>query len=119
MRYKLLLPLYGFDGIVFTTKTGSVVATGYTRVVCGGRGPYIEFEDRHIVFDAFYVPDHEVWRLDSCIAYYDEYRSLTDHVMLYHQKKTVKYADYKIGMYYMSPYDLISDLYPILIRNIL
>lgn len=107
--------------IQFKTSTGLVVANGYTRVVIGGRGPYIEFYDWMMVKDAIYVPQQEQWRVvdpkASMWHYYEEYRSRDKaYVKCYHQLRTVDYADYRPGMWYISPFELTTDQYPVLVN---
>lgn len=118
-RSRLVLPECSTDeGVEFYTNDRTLVAIGYNRVVIGDRGPYIEFSDGHIVKDGFGVPPDEAWRLKSQVAYYCEYRSKDEsYVKLYYQRRTVGYADYLLGLYYMSPFDLTSDVYPILIGD--
>lgn len=102
------------------TKCGFLVATGYERIVLGKRGPYIEFVDDQIIRDNLHIPDDQMWRLTS-LSYYDEYRTKVDNVKVYLQKRTVDYADYLIGRWYISPFDLRTDklqeLIEPLIRN--
>jgi len=86
------------------TKTGLHLSDGYIRIVLGGRGPYVEFYRENINWDSFFIPDFEKRRIDSKKHYYIECRSVdSEYVKLYIQKKTVKYADYKIGLCYISP----------------
>ena len=92
--------------IDFFTKSGKLLATGYERIVIGERGPYIEFSNQHIIFDHIFPPLGEKHRIGNDTYYYDEYRSVENYVKIYHQKRTVKYADYKIGFYYISPAEL-------------
>jgi hypothetical protein len=61
---RLRIPLSGNDYARFETNTGLHVATGYTRVVIGGRGPYIEFLPGHLVWDSLHIPDEEKYRLE-------------------------------------------------------
>lgn len=91
------------------TKSGLKVAIGYERIVIGGRGPYIEFVDEQVIQDNFIVPEDQRWRFTSSSSYYNEYRTSQDNVKIYHQKKTVDYADYKIGFWYISPFDLKTE----------
>lgn len=91
------------------TKSGLKVATGYERIVIGGRGPYVEFSDDQVVQTNFLVPEDQKWRFTSSNSYYNEYRTVQDNVKIYHQKKTVDYVDYKIGMWYISPFDLKTE----------
>lgn len=84
-----------------------LLASGYSRVVIGKRGPYIEFAESHILKENFHIPQAEEYRETNNVCYYIEHRSNDEsYVKLYHQKRRVAYADYKIGMYYISPFDL-------------
>ena len=91
-------------------KDGTPLATGYIRVVHGGRGDYVELSREQIIWDNFRVPANQAWRLLpewADRAYYVEWRSTGDsNVMLYDQKRLVGYADYKIGMLYIAPNDI-------------
>lgn len=99
----------------FYTRYGLKIAVGYNRIVYGGRGPYIEFDERHLRFKNLFIPQDSIWRIHSNKAFYVEYRSVCpSYVKVYFQKKPVRYADYKIGLYYISPFDLeniIKDEY--------
>jgi len=105
----------------------SVLATGYTRVVYGDHGPYVEFEEHHL--------DMSEWpkvKEKSRNAFYDERFTKDGKIMLYVQKKSVKnvpnpprkgyfssfnnraegYADYKPGKFYVSALDLQIKVKP-------
>ena len=102
----------------FYSKHGKLLlAHAYYRVVIGQRGPYVEFDTAHIEWDKFYVPDDQIYRHTSKVVYYDEWRSKDiGNVKLYMQKRTVTYADYKIGRCYMSPFDLCTEsLTPVIV----
>jgi hypothetical protein len=106
---RMILPLVGENNIIFFTKSNLIVARGYNRVVIGDRGPYIEFDSYQIIknFHKIDNPSHK---------YYEEYRSnCKSNVKIYYQLLPVNYADYKIGKFYISPFDLTSDKYAILI----
>jgi hypothetical protein len=91
------------------TTSGLEVANGFTRIVHGGRGDYVEFLPEQILMANLHVPSQERWRLNSGVAYYNEYRSNDlAYVKFYRQKRAVKYADYKIGMWYASPSELLG-----------
>lgn len=117
---RLILPEEpGEDEIIFYTKSGLEVARWYERVVIGDRGPYIEFCGEMLTKDGIYVPDNQKWRLDNYTCFYNEWRTNDEcFVKIYNQKRLVNYADYKIGMWYISPFDLTSNLYPELIRKL-
>lgn len=102
---RLKVPI-GKTTLDLFTKSGLKVATGYERIVIGGRGPYIEFSDEQVLQENIMVPEDQRWRFTNLNSYYNEYRTVQDNVKIYHQKKTVDYADYKIGMWYISPFDL-------------
>ena len=106
---RLTIPLDGGKQ-PFTTHRGLLVAKGHTRVVIGGRGPYIEFSSDQIVLGNISIPDAEKHRLGNNLYFYDEYRSNDEcQVKIYHQKKTVAYADYRVGMWYICPTLLRTD----------
>jgi len=88
-----------------TTNTDVQVTIGFKRIVHGGRGDYVEISNNQIIKNALHIPVDQRWRIDSNRAYYIEYRT-DDNVKFYLQKKEVDYADYKIGMWYVSPRDL-------------
>ena len=93
------MPLY--------TNTGILLLTGYTRVVIGGRGPYVEFINTDIVFSNIHIPTNQKYRFNNPNVYYLEYRSNdASNVKIYYQLKTVNYADYRINYGYISPFDL-------------
>ena len=109
-KKRLRIPLEGNPEPKFFTKSGTLVAIGYRRVVIGGRGPYIEFHIRDIQWNEFYVPEEEQYRATSGAVFYEEWRSIdASFVKLYLQKRRVAYADYKPGMVYISPFDLLSS----------
>lgn len=116
---RMILPLAGLADIEFYTKNGTLLARGYERVVIGKRGPFIEFTDDSIVKEAIAIPPDQKWRLDPLYdhVFYYEYRTIdVSSVKLYFQQKTVEYADYKIGYWYVSPFDLTTAEFPVLVK---
>lgn len=106
---RLKIPVNGSD-ISLYTRSGLCVAHGYIRVVIGGRGPYIEFDPSQILIDSFHIPKDQEYRQTDRRVYYVEFRSNDEsNVKLYYQKKTVQYADYKIGLMYISLFDLKTN----------
>jgi len=98
------LALEGEPRVRLHTFAGTHIATGYQRIVVGGRGAYIELSAEQINHAAFQIPANAEWRLTNPNAYYTEYRSDDAAcVKLYHQRRLVDYADYRIGMYYLAP----------------
>lgn len=84
-------------------KNGTLFATGYNRIVHGGRGDYVEFEEYHIIPKLYSKFDNQPTD-DLDIYYWWLYPETDRNTKVYLQKKTVKYADYRIGKYYVSPY---------------
>ena len=60
-RLKILLE--GDNHTRFETSTGLHVATGYTHIVIGQRGPYVEFNPEQIILENLHVPGTERNRL--------------------------------------------------------
>lgn len=90
-------------------KDGTLFANGYERVVHGGRGDYVELTKEQIsvkIVSHFNQPLPDVINLDEEYYYYWlEPEGRTEKI--YWQIKTVSYADYKPGYYYISP-DLLK-----------
>ena len=86
-------------------KEGTLLLNGYNRVVHGQRGDYIEFEFENIQTNL--TSYYNLKSLDELInkGYYYQwlYPNNLKDIKIYYQLKTVKYADYKIGKYYISP----------------
>jgi hypothetical protein len=116
----LQIPLSGNDHTRFETSTGLHVAAGYTRVVIGGRGPYVEFLPSHLIWDSLHIPDEEKYRLEhpwKDKVFYVEWRTKDQsNVKVYDQKRTVDYADYKVGLFYISPFDLFVEGEPVITK---
>lgn len=96
------------------------MATGYTRIVIGERGPYIEFLPGHLVWDSLHMPDEEKYRTEhpwKDRVFYVEWRSNDESkVKVYEQKRTVDYSDYKVGLLHISPFDLLVNGEPVIIK---
>lgn len=106
-NYILNADKNGNPNIELYSKDGFKLSKGYTRIVIGGRGPYVEFNEEQIDFKSFHIPKDQLYRLTDRRVYYIELRSIDEsNVKLYYQLQTVAYADYKIGMLYISPHDL-------------
>lgn len=95
--------------------TDKVIAEQYTRVVIGGQGPYIEFDPSHIILPLKTKPGQEYrghGRYSDCKFFWLMPLGYPA-VKIYHQRGTVDYADYKVGMMYIDPnlLDWEDDLY--------
>jgi len=102
---RMLIPLYGDNYTNFYGPSGNLLACGYTRVVIGKRGPYIEFESDMINWDEWTNGGVTL----SSHFYYIEYRSVIDNIKAYKQRYRVDYADYIPGKVYISPFDIVTS----------
>ena len=97
----------------FYAPDGTLLAKGCLRLVCGGRGDYLEFAQEHICWENFHIPADQAYRLSPPWderVFYIEFRSNgPSNIKLYFQRRLVSYADYRIGCCYLSPDDLIDD----------
>lgn len=96
-------PLYSLDG----TK----LCTGYTRIVIGDYGAFVEISPDQICQQTIHCkPGQEFRANDPRFSENVKYLWMTakDHsdCKIYLQKKSVNYADYIPGMYYISPYEV-------------
>lgn len=108
-REMCLLKEIGTDNISLHTKMGETIALGYDRVVFGKRGPYVEFDKYQIQEKKLYIPTNQLYRLSDPKVFYVEFRSLDQsNTMVYYQLRNVAYADYKIGYFYVSLFDLYT-----------
>ena len=101
------LSITGANQPLFTSK-GTKICSGYDRIVVGDYGAFIEFSEEQIASD-FICKRGEEFRLTDK-RYNCKYIWLTlddgSDIKIYHQLKTVKYADYKVGKYYISPHEV-------------
>lgn len=108
----------GDANTLFLTSKNNLLCTGYERIVFGDHGPYIEFSVYQINIDNLFGE-----RLGT--GYYDKFYSRDDtRVLMYGQRQTVAnlpnppkgprsfygkrkegYADYKVGFYYICPWE--------------
>ena len=101
-------------------------AKEFTRVVHGGRGDYVEFTREQIfprlfykfpseiVYDeeSQYIVEFDINNFEKYTGFYYHWLYPEDSVdtKVYFQLRTVKYADYKLYHFYVSP-DLFIDFY--------
>lgn len=104
-KERLKIPITGGDDEFFS-EDGILVAKGYVRIVIGKRGPYIEFTEDQLIKENIFIPEDQKYRLSNKTTYYNEWRTKGSNIKIYQQKKVVAYADYKIGYWYISPFDL-------------
>ena len=103
---RLSIPIEGNSTTQFFSKSGGLVATGYIRIVIGGRDPYVEFERGQLCYGQMHTPADQAWRHNADFVYYYEERITSDNIKVYHQVGRVDYADYIPGLFYISLFDL-------------
>jgi hypothetical protein len=117
---RLIVPIEGSTNIQLVTKSGfPFCPAGYNRIVIGERGPYVEFED--VYMHSVHIPEDQEYRTNCTFSkvYYIEHRTIDEsNVKIYEQLRTVNYADYLIGKFYVSPFDLKIMDGPNLIESI-
>ena len=113
--YKATLPgwLQGTDpkAISICTLKGTEFASGFSRIVIGDYGAFLEIDVSQINRDVIRVQPGQEYRLaEPRYAEHVKYIWMTvpdgSNVKIYWQKKTVEYADYQPGMYYVSPFEI-------------
>ena len=85
---------------------GNNISTGFERIVIGDYGAYIEMSEKQMNLDILYIPNRQKFRLSP--GFYGKYIWLTSDGdnKIYKQIRTVSYADYRVGYYYISPYEV-------------
>jgi hypothetical protein len=133
LESELKLSEFGDSVTEFKTDTGILLAIGYNRLVYGDHGVYTEFNAAHIkctyyskfnngVIDINNLPDikdckfYYYWLLVPCsdIKIYLQLKPVTDlpnapkrnDGKKYKYNRAEGYADYRRGMFYISPYDM-------------
>ena len=81
---------------------GTLFANSFSRVVHGERGDYVEFSRGDILLELKSLYGNDT-SLPTDFYYYWMYPVGHKDIKVYFQQRTVKYADYKVGMYYVDP----------------
>lgn len=103
----------GSDTVLYT-KTGTVVCNGYTRIVVGDYGAFIEFDKEQANFDKYIIAPGQEYRVND-LKYSKNVKyiwmTIADgsNIKIYKQKKKVAYADYRGEMFYISPHECIMQ----------
>ena len=97
------------------TPDGTLFATDFERIVIGDYGAFIEINPQNIVNENIKVQPGQEYRInDSHYANHIKYEWYTtkdnSNAKLYFQQRPVSYADYKVGMWYISPYECTPSI---------
>lgn len=85
------------------------IANGYSRIVIGDYGAYVEIPLDKMILDDIIIMPGEEYRFEpeyASIKYHWYCLSKNHDIKIYYQKHIVDYADYKPEMFYISPYEL-------------
>lgn len=101
--YEAQLPriLQEEKSLSFFSPQGALLASGFTRVVIGDYGAFVEFAPEHIQMHNIRLRWNTV--VDKPVKYIWWEPTDGSNVKLYEQKDIVAYADYKIGYWYVAP----------------
>jgi len=101
---KMGIPAISLGSHRVHAKSGSVVAKDYTRVVVGDYGAYIEMSPQQVLTEN--LREKFPGKRREGIKYI--WLVVNDHsrTKVYRQVRTVDYADYRVGMYYVSVNDV-------------
>ena len=93
---------------------GMPIATGYDRIVVGDYGAFIEIDPSHMLMDNICVQHGQEYRINDerfrdHVKYFWYTATDRSNIKLYFQQKTVTYADYVPGMWYVSVYEVLPS----------
>lgn len=106
--YKEGSPIYSLSGELICNKLTSRV------YVCGDYGIFLEAEQEDMLLSNLKIQEGQEFRIDDKrysdnIKYHWYTMKNGKSVKIYYQQKEVDYADYKIGKYYFSPYEVTTQ----------
>lgn len=103
---------------LLTDQLGQTIATDYTRIVIGNRGPYVEIEEAAINLDLLSLHPRHQGRCNNLSNYfYLWYIVQGSFIKVYKQLRRVDYADYVPGKFYISPFELYYQQQPLITKK--
>lgn len=104
----------GNGNMPLLSLAGTRISTGYTRIVIGDYGAFVEISPDQIYRENIHCKPGQEYRIaDERYSKNTKYHWLTakdnSDCKIYFQQKTVDYADYLPGMYYISPYEVLPE----------
>lgn len=108
------IPSYLFvsgDSKCLYTVNGSLISTGYKRIVIGDYGAFIEYTSVQANSQSYIVKQGQEYRIEDPrysknVKYHWYTINDNSNVKIYYQVKGVSYADYVPGMYYVSVHEV-------------
>jgi hypothetical protein len=94
----------------FVLPSGATFAENYSRIVYGDRGPYLEFARAQILVElTSRFGNPTALPSPTLPVFYLWLHPVSDpEVKVYWQSRTVSYADYRRGLYYVAPGQLLT-----------
>lgn len=117
-KYRNALPgwcrLDGDPSASLCSLDGTLLAVGYKRIVVGDYGAFVEVAPEYMRVENLRCQPGQEYRMnDERFSKNVKYFWLTakdqSSCKIYFQKKTVSYADYVPGMFYISPYEVYEE----------
>jgi hypothetical protein len=100
------LPIGGASAKILNAE-GTIIGNGYTRIVIGDYGAYLEFDEDQIKLTN--IIQRWAGKPTRDVKYIWMQTNDEENTKVYWQQDTVDYADYKVGMYYMDVLDAYTD----------
>lgn len=102
--------LNGSDNLLYSMN-GTLISKGFTRVVIGDYGAFIEYSEQQACTDNYIIKPGQEYRIydpkySNNVKYHWYTTKDNSNIKIYYQLKTVSYADYRPNMYYVSPHEL-------------
>lgn len=106
-RRRLSIPEHNAEDVILKNDSGTVVATGYRRVVIGDYGAFVEVTPAQISKEN--ISPRFQGEQSTSASYIWHQTNDVSKTKIYLQQHTVQYADYIPGMYYISPEDVFIE----------
>ena len=105
------LNIEGNENFKIYTLSNTLISNGYNRIVIGDYGAFIEFDKNQIIRENIKIKSGQEYRINdpkysNNVKYYWLTAKDDSDIKIYYQKKIVTYADYKVEMFYVSPYEI-------------
>ncbi len=108
--YEKYLPELFGDEPIFSPK-GELIAHSYNRIVIGDYGAYIEISKDALICDLKVKQGQEYRLKDDFNGKYLWCTTKYNDCKIYFQLKSVSYADYKPGKFYISVYNVRQEIH--------
>jgi hypothetical protein len=98
------------DNIPLYSLQGTKICNKYHRIVIGDYGAYIEIPKEDLIIENIHVPKEQTYRFEPKYFNHLKYMWYTTNdfsgCKIYYQIRRVSYANYRVGFFYISPYEV-------------